>query len=359
MELVFNPGPTKVHPEISEWLVEAASLGVTSKHHRSQWFKELFFETQEKLKELAKLSDDFRMFVYGCASEIWERALESIAVHPFFLVLGEFSNKWHFCAQKMGFTTKAHRSDHTYSEALGNLPSEGCDTFCLVHGETSIGLNLKSQDLTDFMTQNRSRYFILDVVSTFPIASFDYSLADVLLFSVQKCFCLPAGLGVCLVNGRAIERATKVHDSRPTSGFASFYFESLFNEQKMTPATPNVLAIWLLNKAVSKYLREGLSKLRSLTNQKARLVHDKLTSLGFEPFVSSPDYRSNTVLTFVSPVDVDKLRDILRTRGIQVGSGFGVWASKVIRIANFPSHTEEDFFVLFKQIERAVLELKK
>jgi len=42
-----------------------------------------------------------------------------------------------------------------------------------------------------------------------------------------------------------------------------------------------------------------------------------------------------------------------------VGSGFGVWASKVIRIANFPSHTEEDFVVLFKQIERAVFELKK
>ena len=358
MELVFNPGPTKVHPELSEWLVEAVSLGVTSKHHRSQWFKELFFETQEKLKELANLPKDFRMFVYGCASEIWERAVESIAARPFFLVLGEFSNKWHFCAQKMGFPTKFHRGDHTFCEALGALPIEGCDTFCLVHGETSIGLNLESQDLADFMTRNRSSYFILDVVSTFPIASLDYSLADVLLFSVQKCFCLPAGLGVCLVNDKAIERATKVHDLRATSGVASFYFESLFNEQRMTPATPNVLAIWLLNKAVSKYLKEGLNKIRASTNHKARLVYDKLTSLGFQQFVSCPDYRSNTVLTFVSPVDVDKLKDNLRTRGIQVGSGFGAWSSRVIRIANFPSHTEEDFFELFEQIERVVLELK-
>ncbi len=352
--LVFNPGPTKVHPELSTWLKEGFEEGVYSKHHRSQWFQDLFERVEQKLKKLAQLDNSFKLFLYGCASTIWEKSLESLAYKKsFFFVTGEFGKRWLHCAKSLKIPVTYVISDHSFSGSIASFlkKKKGVDTICLVHGETSLGQDIPSNEIEMILSLSGNAILILDAVSTFPVKNFDYNKADVIIFSIQKCFALPSGLGVALVSSRSIERALEVFKSRKRamSGFESFKYQYMFSTQFMTPATPNVTGLWLLEKVLDKYLTKGLNKIRDETEKRAIFLRNKFKAIGLLPLISSPDWQSNTVLTFRFHKAVE-LRDKLKELGFEVSLGFGDLSDSVIRIANFPAYTFEDFKMLYEAV---------
>lgn len=349
--LVFNPGPTKTHQELSEWIDESRRLRVYEQHHRSKWFEELYDKTRRNLLVLGGLSQDYRMFLYGCASEIWERSMESVVQNKLFiLAVGEFGKRWLHCAKSMGFEVVEKLGDYTFSEPLTDVIDADCDTICLVHGETAVGLNLPSDQLRETREKFPDKIIIIDAVSTFPIAELDYNCADVIIFSSPKCFCLPSGLGVALVNKKAIERADTV--TRNVSGFASFKFAEKFASINQTPATPNILNLWLLWKATELYLKLGLGVIRSNTRSREKFLCDVMAALSFNRLIKSRVHQSETVLTFeTTGFDAREVKAYLEKRGFIVSTGFADLASRVIRIANFPSYTMDDYQKLVAEIK--------
>ena len=101
-----------------------------------------------------------------------------------------------------------------------------------------------------------------------------------------------------------------------------------------------------MNKIGAKVFRES-------TERKAKMIYDYLaTSNNFEIFVKDEAQRSKTTIvanTKLAPAEVNK---ILAPFEMAVGSGYGNYKEKQIRIANFPAHSEV-------HVEKLVSTLKK
>ena len=190
---------------------------------------------------------------------------------------------------------------------------------------------------------NPKTFIILDVVSATPAVAIDFGLVDTAYFSVQKCFGLPAGLGVWLVNARAIEKAKKLkHPS----------YHSLPSLVKMgalhqTPETPNVLGIYLLGKVAEDMNRRGIQAIRNEINYKAALLYQTIDSHPkLKISIEDKTHRSKTTIVASCDEPNDRLLTFLEAKGYVVGSGYGQRKLDQIRIANFPTHSKEQVEML-------------
>ena len=81
------------------------------------------------------------------------------------------------------------------------------EVICVTQNETSTACMVPEQSLVNLARRYPEKLMAVDVVSSCPDARVDYSLVDCAFFSVQKCFGLPAGLGVLMVSERAMSRS--------------------------------------------------------------------------------------------------------------------------------------------------------
>jgi phosphoserine aminotransferase len=165
------------------------------------------------------------------------------------------------------------------------------------------------------------------------------------------CFGLPAGLGVWLVNQRFIERAAQIAPTGRTSyhGVDSFYS----NYQKyQTPATPNVLAIYLLGQVIGDMLDKGLERIRMESKYKSSILYHLLESKeDIKPFVTEKSWRSETVVVGNTGTSTQSVIQTLAEKGLMVGRGYGAYKTQHIRMANFPTHSKEQVEMLVDQLD--------
>ena len=83
----------------------------------------------------------------------------------------------------------------------------------------------------------------------------------------------------------------------------------LLNAKKnQTPETPNVLGIYLLSKVVQDFLRRGIQIIRKETEYKAAILYQALTTHKLaQPFVTDPQFRSQTVIVAQSGQNTDQI----------------------------------------------------
>ena len=333
MKLYFTPGPTKVHPEINEWFVEAQDI--VSRSHRSSWFEELFGTVKSGLRDLLNIPKEYSIGFFGSATEVWERVSEA-SQKSFHLRAGEFGERWEKYAKELGKETNGIDIPPGFNEGFSKLKGIK-DFLCATLCETSTGFWFS--EFEELRGNNPDAIIAVDAVSAVPYAKIDFTLVDAVLFSIQKGFCLPAGLGVGIFSERMIEKAKR-------SSFKTFHSIDRISElslKNQTAETPPVLMIFLLHKVLEKYLLVGVDRIRQETEKKEALL---LSSIGnFKPFIEEERYRSKTVLTFVGE-GASALRSNLEKEGIYIGSGFGDYKSTMFRVANFPSHTMDDFKTL-------------
>src|SRR5690606_11054035 len=130
--------------------------------------------------------------------------------------------------------------------------------------------------------------------SSLPYPAYDYSKIDSTFFSVQKCFGLPAGLGVWIVNEKCIEKANSMLAKGLSIG-TYHTLPSLLSKGKVnqTPETPNVFSIYLLGKVLEDMNRKGVDTIRKETESKAAMIYEYLkASSVFSPAVKEQDHRS-------------------------------------------------------------------
>jgi phosphoserine aminotransferase len=339
-KMFFTVGPSQLYPTVPDHIKTALQENIFSLSHRSSAFTEISKNTHASLRKLLNIPDTHHIFFTSCALEGMERTIQSTTeMNSFHFVNGSFSREFWQIATDL--KKNAVRFDapngEGYNFALAKIP-RNTELICIVQNETSTGVAIPMEEIYNVKRQNPQALIAIDVVSSIPYTPLDFSKIDVVLFSVQKGFGLPAGLGVLIVNDKAIEKAESLAKKNISLGsFHSFPKLLEFEQKFQTRETPNVANIYLLGKVAEDMLSVGLEIIRRQTEEKAQLLYgffDKHKK--YKPYVEKP-YRSKTTIVISVNGESENIVKNLEKKGMIVAQGYGKRKEQHIRIANFPS----------------------
>jgi phosphoserine aminotransferase len=355
--LYFTPGPAELFPTFYQHLQTAMDEQLGSISHRSQRFRDIYKFTDEQLRILLNIPQSHGIFFTGSASEVWERMLFNCVEHEsFHLVNGSFSRKFYDYAN--GLHKFAHIIEKPFGEGFDatdvEIP-EYAEVVCLTHNETSSGVQMRTTDMHKLKRKYPKKLFCIDTVSSSPYPDLDFGLIDSAFFSVQKAFGMPAGLGVWIASNSCLEKAERLQRYESMTIGAHHTLPTLWKHYKTfeTPATPNVLYIYILGKIAEDFNRIGIENIRKQTEEKAKMLYKFLDdSDTYSPFVKEERHRSQTVIVANTKGASADIIATVKKAGMIVGSGYGSLKESQIRIANFPA-------VSIDQVTTLIQELKK
>lgn len=357
-KIFFTPGPSAVYFTVEEHLKQASRAQVMEINHRSAQAEAYYEEAVNNLKTLMDIPEDYQVFFLSSATEIWERQLQNLVIDKsFHYCMGAFSNRFFDFASKWGFD--AQKLESNFGELPDTNPElipEDTELITLALNETSTGLSFPQDSIYQIRQQHPEKLIAVDGVSALPVLDLDFSKVDSVYFSVQKCFGLPAGLGVWIVSPRALEKAEKKLSLGHSIGAYQALPNLLKNGKKhQTTFTANVLNIFLLSRVTADMLEKGLDIIRREANYKASLLnhlvenHPKL-----DHFVADRALRSKTVTVANTSENANDILEKLSQKGFVLGNGYGIYKGKQIRIASFPTHSKEQMELLVDVINATI-----
>ena len=333
--MTFYPGPSKVYPQVAQYLQEAFAEGILSVNHRSQEGMDIIRGAIEGLHQKLNIPDDYYVYFISSATEAWEIIAQSLTCEKsLHFYNGAFGEKWADYAEKL------IKSVERVPFKLNELPDlqniiEFKDVVCIIQNETSNGTQIK--DLEPFRKAFPAAIIAIDATSSLGGIDFNYNDGDLWFASVQKCLGLPAGMAIMICSPRAIERAKEINDRR-------FYNSLLFiheNFQKFqTHYTPNMLNIYLVKKLMHEV--DNISIINEKLKFQAKKWYDFFENKEVKCLVENSKIRSDTVITIEgTEEEIKQIKAFTKAHGITVGNGYGSWKNTTFRIANFPAI--EDF----------------
>ncbi len=354
-KLYFTPGPAQLFFTVEQHIKNALKEDVASISHRSKTFQGIFESTMTNLKVLLDIPEGFRIVFTASATEIWERIIQNMVLknsHHF--VNGSFSKRFHEIAT--AYQINASKTDVGFGGSFDLDSVEGSpELIAVTQNETSIGFGFPAEDIYKLRNKYPDTLLAVDMVSCTPAVPLDLNQLDMAYFSVQKSFGLPAGLGVWIMNERAIEKAYSKEQSGNIVGSYHTVSQLLkYADKNQTPETPNVLNIYLLGKVAEDMLNRGVKQIQNDTLYKSTILYQAIENANWiKPFIDDSKYRSHTVavgeLTNGKPSEF--IAQALQ-KGMVIGSGYGPFKENHIRIANFPTHSKEQVEMLVDFISR-------
>jgi len=341
----FTPGPSETFYTFESHLKQALKEQIPSISHRGKDFQKIYHETVINLKTLLNLGDNYQILFTSSATEIWERIAQNlIKRESFHLVNGAFSKRFSETVSQLNLNPLWQNADEGHCVDIDKLLIPGsAELIALTANETSTGASQPIDDINKIRENFPDQLLALDVVSAAPTYEVDYTKIDTAYFSVQKCFGLPAGLGVWIVNDRCLEKNAQLLEKGHTIG--SYHSLPVLMEKaakNQTPETPNTLAIYLLGKVLGDMLEKGLEQIRRETKYKAAVLYQAFKEASYlKPFVEKSQYRSITTPVATTEIDSSVIISEFEKIGIVLGSGYGANKEKHLRIANFPTHSKE------------------
>ena len=375
----FNVGPARLYNGVSNFYSEILEKGVGSISHRSAQFTDISKSGLAYARLFFAIPEDYKIYYTYSATESMELVvrglIEEKSVH---VVNGNFGNVWYKTAVHNGriaekfenntnLNNLAENTRVDLNDVLENL--ESVDTVCMTGSETASGIGYSPEEISNFSQKIKEKsedtLLAVDITSGMGGVNYNFSSADVWLFSVQKALGLPAGLGFLILSPKAYARAQKIEAARKekTQDFGNHHAVSTL-EKKMagafqTPTTPNVIAIAGFGYICKTWLKdfETIDFLSNITDEKAEMMYsffesEKNTS-DFVPAIDDKNARTKTVIVVKlknseNLSDEEKQKKIknqiekLEKSGFLVASGYGKLKTTQLRIANFPAHSVED-----------------
>lgn len=344
-KIFFTVGPSELYFTIESHLKEALKLNVPSISHRSQEFRDIMKKAKGNLREIFQLPDDFHIIFTASASEFWDKLLINfVETNVGFISVGAFSKKFSDTAIKWG------KRGSVIKSPLGSFPTNEEIQFTnypeligLTHNETSTGVSAPFDVFEHLRKSYPESLIAVDAVSSVPYPTFDFSNIDIMYFSVQKGFGLPAGLGIGLINEKALQKARSLRESGTLAGYSDDLItiaKKASNNQ--TLSTPNILGIYLLSEVSQDMLNKGIDQIRRETEYKAAVMYQALDNHPqMELLVEKEELRSKTVIVAKTEYDNQSIVSFLNDKGMVIGKGYGEAKTNQIRIANFPTHSKE------------------
>ncbi len=341
----FYPGPSRVYDDIPRFVREGFRDGVLSINHRSEEFVKISKTTIRLLKSKLNVPRDYTVFFTTSATECWEIIAQSLITGPsHHYYNGAFGEKWFEYTRRM--TRNAHAVVFDLNEAPSGATSVDDDSVvCITQNETSNGTQVHSSVIRAFRKMYPGRLIAVDATSSMAGIALDFKSADIWFASVQKCFGLPAGLGIMICSPDAIRKAVAINEK---DHYNSLTFMMSMMEKWQTPFTPNVLNIYLLMRVLEKMddirvtekrIIDQYQQWKEFLQERKRIAH----------FVTNQDVHSYTVL----PVRGDErtlstIKSKAKKEGFLLGEGYGAFKPLTFRIANFPAIRKSEIRALQK-----------
>jgi aspartate aminotransferase-like enzyme len=328
------PGPTEVSTE----MLSEQTLPLIG--HREKEFSDLYVGITDKITKYFMLETDTKPTVTTSSGSLWFDIIGRSIVKQKALacVNGAF-------AQRAADTVKAcgKQIDNLNVEwgkavkpeaVAEKLDNGNYDTLLVCQNETSTGVRSPVTEIGKMVRKKHPDImFCVDAVSSLGGDKLVPSEigCDILFGSTQKCFALPPGLAIALVNDRAIERAKQVPNR---GGYTDMVEIFEFEKKHQTPFTPNISLLYALNKRMDLMLQETYDGvyMRHLDMAKYTL---KWAKKNFAMF-PEPGFESITVSCIQNSLgkNVKELNQKLGERGFLISSGYGKMAEKTFRIGH-------------------------
>lgn len=349
--ITFYPGPSKIYPQVEQYLQDAYRSGILSMNHRSQGFMDVLKETLRLMHAKLAIPADYSIYLVSSATEAWEIVAQSLTKqHSAHHYNGAFGKKWfsyatHIVPQTSGslFPINQTLPFHLFQEgeeraAFNRQRLSDYEVLCLTHSETSNGTQIRMQELAEIRSLTDA-LIAVDATSSMGGVAFDWTLGDVWFASVQKCFGLPAGMGVMVCSPKALEKARQVND---ILRYNSLLFVHENFEKYQTHYTPNTLGVYLLMRVMEKI--ELIAAIDQQTVKRAESLYQFIENeTDWEPLVTNRATRSDTVIAIKGESEaIAALKKEATLAGITLGNGYGEWKNNTFRIANFPAINDEE-----------------
>jgi len=343
--ITFAPGPSKVYDALPQYLQDAYAQGILSANHRSAVFMDLYRDTEQLFREKLNLPADYTLLFTSSATESWEIISQSLVEQSsYHLYSGSFGKKWLEYAQYILPATQGQKLGANESLPVDQLQlGSDVDLIAVTQNETANASQVPMSVLKALGQRFPEKMIAVDTTSSMGGIALDFSLADVWYASVQKCFGLPAGLGILLLSGKAKEKVARKGE-RGRYNSLSFMLENASSYQ--THYTPNVLGIYLLNRVLQAMepIAQVDAKLRARMAALEEVVKQSAT---FDLLVDNSATRSTTVLAVSGKEEaIVAVKKAAEKEGMQLGGGYGPLKSTSFRIANFPAITDAEFMRL-------------
>lgn len=343
----FYPGPSRVHDQIPDYVKDAFERGVLSINHRSEEFMEISEKTIGLLKTKLSVPQEYTIFYTTSATECWEIIAQSVVNESsFHFYSGAFGKKWYEYTSKIcrGATAFPFDKNNVIDPTTVQLPKDP-GVICVTQNETSNGTQVSNATIKMIKDRYPQHLIAVDATSSMAGVYLDFSAADIWLASVQKCFGLPAGLGLMACSPSAMAAVRAIGEKKH---YNSLSFMADMMEKWQTPFTPNVLNIYLLMRVMenSKSIRDVESDIM----KRFRLWVDFFkTKRSLTHLIHNESARSLTII----PIKADEklvasVKSQARKNGFLLGEGYGELKSSTFRIANFPAIKNEEIKALME-----------
>jgi len=333
------PGPTEVSQEI---LREQTHYLIG---HRDKAFSELYGGITAKLNKFFELPEDCKPTVTTSSGTLWFDIVGRSIVKEKALVCinGAFSERFgktiRACGKKADFIEVDWGKAVKPNMISEKLESGEYDTLAICHNESSTGVRNPIHEVGKLVRKDYPDV-ILAIDSVSSMAG-DKTLpaeigCDIIFASTQKCFALPPGLAVGLVNDRALERAREVPNRGSYTDLVAI-FE--YEKKHQTPFTPNISLLYALNKRMDLLLEETYDHVYQ--RHKAMADYTQQWAKKHFALFPEPGYESVTVTCVqnTSGKSVRELNEKLAEKGFMISNGYGKLAEKTFRIGHMGEWT--------------------
>lgn len=338
----YNPGPSEPYPKFNQFFVDAINEQVHAISHRSAEFKQLYADTAAGLRALMNIPADYHIWFVASATEAMERIIQNTVEHTsHHVITGAFADRFAKMATELGKTVSADMSEWGSAINLDEIDvPERAELIAITQTETSTGVAIDPAAISRLAERYPHKLIAVDVVSSVPFVELDIARTDLVFFSVQKGFGLPAGLGVIIASPRALQRSRELQAKGQVIGTYHSFPELAAAEAKhFTPETPNVVWIYLLNRVIQDLLASDINLIRSQISAQAEQLYQAIDEHPeLSPLVDDPAARSHTVIIAEVAGGNAPVMDALSGEGHHLGSGYAHLKDSHIRIANFPAH---------------------
>ncbi len=348
----FYPGPSKIDERLPKWLNEGLESGMLTMNHRSEAFMFQYREIVDLFQEVFDLPQDYEVYFTSSATECWEIISQSFSDKSFLHIYnGSFGEKW----MKMNVALGNSARDESFG--INSFPPEikniNEDVICFTHNETSNGSKLPDEYLIKVRSDNPNKIIAVDATSSMGGVEMPWLAADIWYASVQKCFGLPAGLGIMFLHKRLLDGIQEKPHYNHIGNLHAHY------SNWQSPYTPNTANIYYLWQMLQDH--RGLKLRSEKIKKRAKYLYDYFEkSRSFEVLVKDKKLRSDTVLTIKCPeTDLIDLMEFMDLNDIILGKGYGPWKNETFRIANFPAIKRNDYDILKNTLSDWLLANKK
>lgn len=341
--ITFYPGPSKVYPQVEQYVHEAFASGLISQNHRSEGFMHMLEQTIGDLKLKLDIPAGYEVYFVSSATECWEIIAQSLMIDASLHIFnGAFGEKWMEYTHRLSLksTDASFDMNDTLLMDRSAVFSRN-ELICVTHNETSNGTKVPDDFLLD-IRKKVDNLIAVDATSSMAGVVLPWENADIWYASVQKCFGLPAGLAVLVVSPKAIERAMQVGERKHYNSLL-FIRDNFLKFQ--TPYTPNTLGIYLLGKVMQQV--PPIQDVDLVTRRRAAAWYSFLPENGYELMVQNETVRSDTVIAVRADRErISQLKSAAKQEGIVLGNGYGKEKDTSFRIANFPAISDDEIGIL-------------